>query len=187
MLIPQCLLMEFIYCITHRPNSTHSPSSPFKICVTHPNQPPAGGQNPNLRQQIHGPGRCDFSRPCFRVKKAQNEVEKVHAMISKWEEEAQRQRLRRHVSALLAVHLHAWRVIFSIYLACLGEAITCAETFCPMLAVTKRTPEGRRQMGSFLGSQGRKLQHVSLPRCRIARQKQKQRERAERRRERSIT
>lgn len=140
MLIPQCLLMEFIYCITHRPNSTHSPSSPFKIwrhsftlqwcavctwrfyyssgvrgsplvlvslssslsfmgarvrtkrdeefgrfvrargaiSVTHPNQPPAGGQNPNLRQQIHGPGRCGYptftflfsSRPCFRVKKA---------------------------------------------------------------------------------------------------------------------
>mmetsp|Transcript_10795 Transcript_10795/g.28835 ORF Transcript_10795/g.28835 Transcript_10795/m.28835 type:complete len:109 (-) Transcript_10795:126-452(-) len=108
-------------------------------------------------------------------------------MISKWEEEAQRQRSRRHVSALLAVHLHAWRVIFSIYLACLGEAIACAETFCPMLAVTKRTPEGRRQMGSFLGSQGRKLQQVSLPRCRIARQKQKQRERAKGRRERSIT
>ena len=128
-----------------------------------------------------------FLSPVFsRQKSSQNEVGKVHAMISKWEE-AQRQRLRRHVSALLAVHLHAWRVIFSIYLACLGEAIACAETFCPMLAVTKRTPEGRRQMGSFLGSQGRKLQQVSLPRCRIARQKQKQRERAKGRRERSIT
>jgi len=111
-----------------------------------------------------------FLSPVFsRQKSSQNEVEKVHAMISKWEE-AQRQRLRRHVSALLAVHLHAWRVIFSIYLACLGEAIACAETFCPMLAVTKRTPEGRRQMGSFLGSQGRKLL-TALPRAERRREK----------------
>lgn len=110
------------------------------ISVTHPNQPPAGGQNPNLRQQIHGPGRCDFSRPCFRVKKAQNEVEKVHATISKWEE-AQRQRSRRHVSALLAVHLHAWRVIFSIYLACLGEAIACAES--DEAHAGRTTPDGQ--------------------------------------------